>query len=373
MATGPTLAALAPTIIETADDGDSTANGIVIAGAGELAAAAAAAARQVGLATPLPVAMAGGLLASSPNLSIDRFLESLSNRGITAEPIAIVTEPAEGAVRLALARHPHRALHHPESRSVMFRIAIIPPHRSLAGSRSPRRFARTMLPPTPARVPRRLGRHRRQHRLADRSPACPPRSRRTELIAILDKAVELKLNAIVFQVRPMADALYESKLEPWCEYLTGHDGQVARLRSARVRGRGSPRARAGTARLVQPVPGPHARRRSRPRRKTTSPRRRPGPRQALRQALLDEPDAPGRAGPLARRHPRRGEALRHRRRPHRRLLLPVQGEGRRRGRSSRSPTTTPGRRTRTRGGKLAPRRLAARRGEHVRRADVRAR
>ena len=98
----PALAALAPTIIETADDGDPTADGIVIAGAGELAAAAAAAARQVGLATPLPVAMAGGLLASCPTYR-SRFLESLSNRGITAEPIAIVTEPAEGAVRLALA------------------------------------------------------------------------------------------------------------------------------------------------------------------------------------------------------------------------------------------------------------------------------
>jgi N-acetylmuramic acid 6-phosphate etherase len=98
----PTLAALAPAIIETADDGDSTANGIVIAGAGELAAAAAAAARQVGLTSPLPIAMAGGLLASCPTYRT-RFLESLANRGIMADPIAIVTEPAEGAVRLALA------------------------------------------------------------------------------------------------------------------------------------------------------------------------------------------------------------------------------------------------------------------------------
>jgi uncharacterized lipoprotein YddW (UPF0748 family) len=42
-----------------------------------------------------------------------------------------------------------------------------------------------------------------------------------ELRAILDRAVELKLNAIVLQVRPMCDALYSSKLEPWSEYLTG--------------------------------------------------------------------------------------------------------------------------------------------------------
>ncbi len=47
-----------------------------------------------------------------------------------------------------------------------------------------------------------------------------------ELIAMLDKAVELNLNAIIFQVRPSADALYASKLEPWSEYLTGKMGKA---------------------------------------------------------------------------------------------------------------------------------------------------
>ncbi len=47
-----------------------------------------------------------------------------------------------------------------------------------------------------------------------------------ELVAILDRAVELNLNAIVFQVRPHCDALYDSKLEPWSEYLTGTMGQA---------------------------------------------------------------------------------------------------------------------------------------------------
>jgi uncharacterized lipoprotein YddW (UPF0748 family) len=46
-----------------------------------------------------------------------------------------------------------------------------------------------------------------------------------ELLAILDKAVELKLNAIVFQVRPMCDALYASELEPWSEFLSGTLGK----------------------------------------------------------------------------------------------------------------------------------------------------
>ncbi len=46
-----------------------------------------------------------------------------------------------------------------------------------------------------------------------------------EMIGILDRAVELKLNAIILQVRPACDALYVSKLEPWSEYLTGRQGR----------------------------------------------------------------------------------------------------------------------------------------------------
>lgn len=46
-----------------------------------------------------------------------------------------------------------------------------------------------------------------------------------ELRALLDRAVELKLNAVIVQIRTSADALYESALEPWSEYLTGTQGQ----------------------------------------------------------------------------------------------------------------------------------------------------
>lgn len=46
-----------------------------------------------------------------------------------------------------------------------------------------------------------------------------------ELIAILNKAVALNMNAVVLQVRPATDALYESKLEPWSEYLTAQQGR----------------------------------------------------------------------------------------------------------------------------------------------------
>jgi uncharacterized lipoprotein YddW (UPF0748 family) len=47
-----------------------------------------------------------------------------------------------------------------------------------------------------------------------------------ELIAILDRLVQLRMNAVVLQVRPAADALYRSDLEPWSEVLTGEMGRA---------------------------------------------------------------------------------------------------------------------------------------------------
>jgi uncharacterized lipoprotein YddW (UPF0748 family) len=47
-----------------------------------------------------------------------------------------------------------------------------------------------------------------------------------EAIAILDRAKAMNLNAIVLQVRPSADAIYPSNLEPWSEYLTGAQGKA---------------------------------------------------------------------------------------------------------------------------------------------------
>jgi uncharacterized lipoprotein YddW (UPF0748 family) len=47
-----------------------------------------------------------------------------------------------------------------------------------------------------------------------------------ELLAILDRAAALRLNVVVLQVRDSCDAFYESKIEPWSEYLTGRMGQA---------------------------------------------------------------------------------------------------------------------------------------------------
>ncbi len=51
------------------------------------------------------------------------------------------------------------------------------------------------------------------------------RQQQEELIALMDRAARLNLNAIIFQVRPHCDALYASELEPWSEYLTGAMGR----------------------------------------------------------------------------------------------------------------------------------------------------
>jgi len=48
---------------------------------------------------------------------------------------------------------------------------------------------------------------------------------KTEIIKDLELAESLKMNAVIFQVRPMCDAIYESKIEPWSEFLTGEMGK----------------------------------------------------------------------------------------------------------------------------------------------------
>lgn len=56
-------------------------------------------------------------------------------------------------------------------------------------------------------------------------PGLTTAQQKSELLAILDRAVQLRLNAVILQVRPSCDALYVSKLEPWSEYLSGRMGQ----------------------------------------------------------------------------------------------------------------------------------------------------
>jgi uncharacterized lipoprotein YddW (UPF0748 family) len=55
-------------------------------------------------------------------------------------------------------------------------------------------------------------------------PNLSPAQQQAEAIAILDRAKAMNMNAVVLQVRPSADAIYPSRLEPWTEYLTGTQG-----------------------------------------------------------------------------------------------------------------------------------------------------
>ncbi len=55
-------------------------------------------------------------------------------------------------------------------------------------------------------------------------PGLSEAAQKAQLRAILDRAAELKLNAILLQVRPASDALYASTKEPWSQFLTGKQG-----------------------------------------------------------------------------------------------------------------------------------------------------
>ena len=56
------------------------------------------------------------------------------------------------------------------------------------------------------------------------APGLPAADQQAELLEFLDTAVERRLNAVVFQVRPTADAFWPSPYEPWSQYLTGRQG-----------------------------------------------------------------------------------------------------------------------------------------------------
>jgi len=57
-------------------------------------------------------------------------------------------------------------------------------------------------------------------------PGLPVDSQKVEAIRLLDFLKSNNFNAVIFQVRPQADAVYQSKLEPWSYYLTGTQGKA---------------------------------------------------------------------------------------------------------------------------------------------------
>lgn len=74
-------------------------------------------------------------------------------------------------------------------------------------------------------------------------PGLSAERQQAELRAILDRARDVGLNAILLQIRPSADALYASKIEPWSAFLTasqgtspGYDPLAFAVREAHTRG-----------------------------------------------------------------------------------------------------------------------------------------
>lgn len=57
-------------------------------------------------------------------------------------------------------------------------------------------------------------------------PGLTVAEQQAEIITLLDQAQALHLNVIILQVRPSADAIYPSSLEPWSEYLTSAQGKA---------------------------------------------------------------------------------------------------------------------------------------------------
>ncbi len=56
------------------------------------------------------------------------------------------------------------------------------------------------------------------------TPFLSEEEQKKEAIALLDLLKNANYNAVIFQVRPQADAIYKSDLEPWSYYLTGKQG-----------------------------------------------------------------------------------------------------------------------------------------------------
>lgn len=57
-------------------------------------------------------------------------------------------------------------------------------------------------------------------------PGLSVKQQQAEAITLLNAIEKANMNAVILQVRPQADALYQSELEPWSYYLTGEQGKA---------------------------------------------------------------------------------------------------------------------------------------------------
>lgn len=95
------MAALAPLVTQAASEGDAVAQGIVQRAGHELALNVLVVARRLQLPSPAPLALAGGLLLKADAVRAGLMM-SLAQSEFVFAPMAQVTEPVHGAVKVAL-------------------------------------------------------------------------------------------------------------------------------------------------------------------------------------------------------------------------------------------------------------------------------
>ena len=96
------IAALAGLVERAAGQGDAVALGIAGDAGHELVKALAAAVRRLDLLAPMPCALAGGVLTRGHAVKA-AFSSAAAKAGLQLEPVEVVQEPAQGALRLARA------------------------------------------------------------------------------------------------------------------------------------------------------------------------------------------------------------------------------------------------------------------------------
>jgi len=57
-------------------------------------------------------------------------------------------------------------------------------------------------------------------------PGLSVEQNKADLLRLLDAFAQQNLNAVFLQIRPEADALYQSSLEPWSRFLTNTQGEA---------------------------------------------------------------------------------------------------------------------------------------------------
>jgi N-acetylmuramic acid 6-phosphate etherase len=94
------IAALAVLVEAAASEGDAVAQVILREAGHELALAVDAVVQRLGLRGPIPCAQAGSVIVKGQNIR-QMFLDAAKTLGLQLDPVTPVTEPAQGAVRLA--------------------------------------------------------------------------------------------------------------------------------------------------------------------------------------------------------------------------------------------------------------------------------